>query len=1064
MKKALEIILIALMLVSLAAPLPVSLVTQVHSATTPTTVIITQDNITKSPYYQGGTGTESNPWVLVFGSLDLGGGSIQLTNFTGGYLIIKNSVITDGGGVALCVHHNVTNLHLTIMNTTIKGLTGTGYLLYINDLAKTVVTIVNTTIINGTSNNWWDAALCIEKVQNTAVRIVYSTIGLAGHGVRITGTTNTTVLIQRSILEGITDKVGWGTNWRGLIRVDGSNEGLDIIVMDSVFSAKGSTGAPSAVEVESTVSKLLVQKTIFDNSSPGFYYGIYVKSGTIKDMALLNIDIKNGAIQHHFVRIESSQPFNEHYLINIRAEGMPGDLYHIASKAAGISGNIVYIKNVVADKIRYLVGLSPTLALTVLKVNNVTLTNSGALLSSGGNLTLSSIIISDVRAENITDYVSLTGKLVISDNITMYNIYLKTISDKIIKLPWSANEISKLIIINLTAIRYKDCMDIRGVSYGLFYMIKLINNDFNGDGWADGNGIYMYNVNNTLIQDIYFKDAGWKNIILDGRDNNIIVNGFIDKEKVKSNGQNMLIAVGPWSNADVYNLTIMNGVVYNEDLLTVYDTSDVLDGLHIYNVTVYGSSPAGWEHGRCGTTVYLNSGENIVIENLTAIKPQVYGIYMNKVSSAEIVHTNITLAGSYGIYITSLAKNIYVHNSTFWYCGKSPQAYSDSTSVKAEYNLYTDYTGKDLNGDGIGDTPYKWAGHGGVEDKKPIYFGTYFAVVTITDQTAPKLAISGQGTKESPYIIKVEVTNVSPKYFFGVYVGNLTKYYVVIEGMIKGEPSTALLYIGPTVKTHVTVKDLELTGSRGDGILVEEAQGIVTIGPGVKISNTTKHGIDILCSSKIIVNGVEFKNTDWSGIYIDNSTSILVENIKASKPGHYAVRVTDHSTMITLKNISVSMTGWDGVLVENATYIKIYGLSVNAPSYKGLYLKHSSHIFVDGVKVQYSHDSPILSENCSYVTIVNFELGPAISGNMWPGIQFKNYNKNVYVANGYIHDLTGSDVAYGIAVWNGGYNITFTNIRFKHITMAIEIDGVKKCTMKNLYIESITKTKEWNGI
>ncbi len=1061
--RALEFILIALMLVSLVAPLPISIIIPVHSTAVPTTIVITQDNITKTAYYRGGTGSETNPWVLVFGTINLGGGFIELTNFTGGYLVIKNSNISNGGWVSLWIHHNVTGLHLVIKNTTIEGLTGTGYLLYINDVANSTATIEDSKIINGTSNNWWDAAVCLNKVAGSTIRFVYSTIGVAGHGIRITSTKNTTIVLNNVMLMGITDKVGWGTNWRGLIRIDGNNDNLNITILHTVFSAKGSAGAPSAVEVESSVAKLMIMDTVFENTTPGFYYGVYVKSGTIENMTLMDITIKPNAIQHHFVRIESKQSFDNHILINIKAESVHGDLYHIASKAAGVSGGKVCLKNIYAEKIRYLVGLSPTLALTLLRISNATITDSSAVLSSGGNLTFSCISITNVKAENISDYISITGKLMI-DMFTMKNIYLKTISDKIIKIPCSNNEIKSLVISNLTAIKYKDCMDIRGVEHGVFYKIRLVNNDFNDDGWADGNGIYLYNVNNTLIKDIYFEDAGWKNIVLDGIHYNITIVGFVDKEKTKSNGQNMLVAIGPWSNANVHNLTIADGVVYNEDLLTVYDTSDALDGLHIFNVTVYGSSPAGWEHGRCGTTVYLNSGENIVIENLTSIKPQIYGIYINKVSNAEVVYNNITLAGSYGVYITSLARNVYVHNSTFWYCGKSPQAYSDSTSVKAEYNLYTDYTGKDLNGDGIGDTPYKWAGHGGIEDKKPIYYGTYFAVMVITDETAPKLAVGGQGTRESPYIIKVDVANVSPKFFFGVYIGNLTKCYVVVEGVIEGEPSRALLYVSPTVKTHVIIKNLKLVGSKGDGIMVEGAHDTVTIGPGVAISETTKHGIDILCSSSIVVDGVTFSSIGWSGVYIDNSSNIMVDNIKATKPGHYAVRVTDHSTMVTLKNIYVSTTGWDGVLVENATYVKILGLSVNAPSYKGLYLKHSMHICVEGLRVQYSHDSPVLSENCSYVTIKAFELGPAISGNMWPGIQFKSYNKNIRVTDGYIHDLTGSDVAYGIAVWNGGYNITFENIKFSHVTMAIEIDGVKKCIMRNLLIESITKTKGWNGI
>jgi parallel beta-helix repeat protein len=80
------------------------------------------------------------------------------------------------------------------------------------------------------------------------------------------------------------------------------------------------------------------------------------------------------------------------------------------------------------------------------------------------------------------------------------------------------------------------------------------------------------------------------------------------------------------------------------------------------------------------------------------------GIYLLS-SSNNMISGNTVFSNYYGIHLTLSGENIIYHNNF----NNTQQAYADtmnSWSYNAEGNHWSDYSGRDLNYDGIGDDPY----------------------------------------------------------------------------------------------------------------------------------------------------------------------------------------------------------------------------------------------------------------------------------------------------------------------------------------------------------------------
>jgi parallel beta-helix repeat protein len=213
--------------------------------------------------------------------------------------------------------------------------------------------------------------------------------------------------------------------------------------------------------------------------------------------------------------------------------------------------------------------------------------------------------------------------------------------------------------------------------------------------------------------------------------------------------------------------TYYEHVVVNKSLSLIGENRDttIIDGnrtgsvviVTANNVSIVGFTLQNSRPGPSGDYgIFLLSDNNVISGNLITNNSNGIGIWLAK---KNLISGNNIFSNEYGIELYIAVNNTFYHNNFNNYPyqakidGYSPTFWNDGT----EGNFWANYTGKDSNGDGIGDTPYPLPPNN--QDERPLMGMFSSFAVTSQGKTYKVNIISNSTISEFKFEVGLETGN-----------------------------------------------------------------------------------------------------------------------------------------------------------------------------------------------------------------------------------------------------------------------------------------------------------------
>ncbi len=625
---------------------------------------------------------------------------------------------------------------------------------------------------------------------------------------------------------------------------------------------------------------------------------------------------------------------------------------------------------------------------------------------------------------------------------------------------------------NYPLLRYTTIIvDQRGPGYGNFTDINsALDNASSGDTIVVDSGTYNECLKIEKTINIVGRDTGtgmpvvnagvdnkaftfdadgitMQGLNISGSDSGILVrssNNTIQDNSIGGNGDGIDVYQSEYPGIPPSNNTVINNTfrdnAYIGVLIMMSNNNRVLSnafdnnsyhGIYLNNYCSYNDVSGNVINGSGQNGIYLSSSENNNISSNTVNDSSNDGICLDYSSNNNTLTGNlIENCTNYGIYLSdssgnTLWLNTFINNSvnamadgsspgaeTNVWNSATPLTYTDPNGISHENytgNYWDDYTGLDVNGDGIGDSPY--------------------AVDDYNVDNYPMLLSAPPG--------HINPIVVDPDYENDPTLGHFNDIAPAIDYALPGDT----IFVHSGSYNAVTVdKSVNILGvDTGDGLPLLPAQyDTYTVSiyadnvtfSGFNVTGNSYRGISIESNNTTISNNIitGHQYGDGYGIYIDSTgnNNTLVNNnasynnigifLDSSGVNNLTDNIVKNSTNIGVRVVNSNNNNLTGNIADNNT---IYGISLETSNYNNLTDNSANNTFLND---DFAGDGFYLDSS------TNNNLTRNLAGNnLGYGVELFNSTNNTFWLNTFTGNNVNAYTDHEDNVWNSSSPVSYVD-------------------------------------